>query len=141
MVIRFYCIIDSYLYTMTYMTTLTSAKRAQLVIQAKQPFFGWKMLFSCILQLSELIQMPQKWRPRRLGVNQSSCLQLHEEPRPPNFPRDCHTWSIISRYLPTTPFDEIPKESAAHSSICFWHPSLFKTLYNGYILIVMIYTI
>jgi hypothetical protein len=38
------------------MTTLTSAKRAQLVIQARQPFFGWKMLFSYVLQLSELIQ-------------------------------------------------------------------------------------
>jgi hypothetical protein len=38
------------------MTTLTSAKYAQLVIQARQPFFGWKMLFSYVLQLSELIQ-------------------------------------------------------------------------------------
>jgi hypothetical protein len=41
------------------MTNLTSAECAQLVIQALQPFFGWKMLFSCILQLSELIQTPQ----------------------------------------------------------------------------------
>jgi hypothetical protein len=40
MVIRFYCIIDSYLYTTTSMTNLTSAEYAQLVIQALQPFFG-----------------------------------------------------------------------------------------------------
>jgi hypothetical protein len=39
MIIRFYCIID-YLYTTTCMTNLTSAERAQLVIQATQPFFG-----------------------------------------------------------------------------------------------------
>jgi hypothetical protein len=59
MVIRFYYIIDSYLCTTTYMTTLTSAERAQLVIQARQPFIGWKMLFSYVLQLSELIQTPR----------------------------------------------------------------------------------
>jgi hypothetical protein len=63
MVIHFDCIIDSYLCTTTCMTTLTSAKRAQLVIQARQPFFGWKMHFSCILQLFELIQTPQNGSP------------------------------------------------------------------------------
>jgi hypothetical protein len=48
MVIHLYCIIDSYLCTTTYMTTLTSAKHAQLVIQARQPFFGMKnALFVC----------------------------------------------------------------------------------------------
>jgi hypothetical protein len=59
MVIRFYCITDSYLYATACMTNLTSAECAQLIIQARQPFFGLKMLFSCVLHLSELIQTPE----------------------------------------------------------------------------------
>jgi hypothetical protein len=47
------------LYATACMTNLTSAECAQLIIQARQPFFGLKMLFSCVLHLSELIQTPE----------------------------------------------------------------------------------